>query len=84
MTMAERLAQLYADGTGWPCLGNTLWISEDPKDRAEVAPFCLTCPVLIDCRLEADAQDEHFGVWAGVARTPTRSAAQAEESTDDR
>jgi len=47
MTMAERLAQLYADGTGWPCLGNPLWISEDPKDRAEVAPFCLTCPVLI-------------------------------------
>jgi len=33
MSMSERLTELYADGTGWPCLGNELWVSDDPDER---------------------------------------------------
>jgi hypothetical protein len=75
-SLRDGLEQLYGDGIGWPCLGNELWVSDDPDERGMVAPLCLTCPVLIDCRLEADAHDEQFGIWAGADRTskPNRPA----------
>jgi len=67
----DRLAELYAEGIGWPCLGlGELFLSDDPHERRQVAPLCLTCRVLIECRLEAGAHDERFGVWAGADRTP--------------
>lgn len=66
----DRLAELYAEGIGWPCLGlGELFMSDDPHQRRKVAPLCLTCPVLIECRLEADTNDERFGVWAGADRS---------------
>jgi Transcription factor WhiB len=77
-TMSERLAELYAEGIGWPCLGlGELFLSDDPHERRQVAPLCLTCPVLIECRSEAGANDERFGVWAGVDRTPNRPQRRA-------
>jgi hypothetical protein len=66
--LRERLIELYADSIGWPCLGNPLWVSDDPEERRSVAPMCLTCRALIECRLEADTQGEDFGIWAGEDR----------------
>jgi WhiB family redox-sensing transcriptional regulator len=66
----DRLAELYADGIGWPCLGlGELFVSDDPHERQKAAPLCMSCRVLVACRLEADANGERFGVWAGADRT---------------
>lgn len=67
--LRDRLEALFADGLGWPCLGlGELFCSDDPQERQSVAPLCLTCLVLIECRLDADAHGEDFGIWAGVDR----------------
>lgn len=40
-----------------------------PEDLAETAyKFCLGCPVLADCRAEADANPDMTGLWGGVYR----------------
>lgn len=73
--LGDRLAGLSLEGRGWPCLGlGELFLSDDVAERSSVKGLCLTCPVLIECRLDADAHGEDFGIWAGVDRGIRRKA----------
>lgn len=68
----RRLAVALLDAdTVPPCHAHprpSLWISDDPDERALAARLCRRCPVIELCR-EAGRR-ERFGVWAGKDRTP--------------
>ncbi len=44
------------------------WTGSNPRQRADAAKVCQTCPVIRDCRREADELDACYGVWAGEVR----------------
>ena len=58
-----------------------LWLSESAAERAVAATRCAGCPVLAECAASADANNEQFGVWAGVDRT-VKSATRADVPDD--
>lgn len=45
-----------------------LFFSPVPADIEQARQVCARCPVTAQCRAAADANDEQFGVWAGVDR----------------
>jgi hypothetical protein len=45
------------------------WTSEHEPERRLAAVWCRGCPVLVECGEAAVANDERWGVWAGVDRS---------------
>ena len=45
-----------------------LFFSFDPADIAQAQQVCAGCPVTAQCHARAEANDEQFGVWAGIDR----------------
>lgn len=59
-----------------------LWLSDRSAQRAAAARLCTGCPVLAECGAAAEANNEQFGVWAGVDRTRTRSRTGTQDGND--
>jgi len=84
--LTRALLALTARGITPPCGDPTrrhnLWMSEFPGDRELAATLCLPCPVFTYCADASEANDERFGVWAGVDRTspPRRLSASLHSS----
>jgi len=45
-----------------------LFFSSDPADIMKAQQVCAGCPVRVECHRAADANNEQFGIWAGVDR----------------
>lgn len=45
------------------------WLSEAKAERDQAVAWCSGCPILDNCRQNAELLDEPFGVWGGVDRT---------------
>lgn len=75
--LTKALIDLAAAGLRTHCSDpetHHLWLSEYPEERAQAAKLCEGCPVLIECWTASVARDERWGVWAGIDRSPRRSA----------
>lgn len=62
------LLDLAADGRRPRCgepASHHLWTSEDRAERARAARLCSACPILRQCGLAAEEEQELF-VWGGV------------------
>ncbi|MGD7707009.1 WhiB family transcriptional regulator [Microlunatus sp. Y2014] len=67
------LVTLAAAGERPPCgsFGAAeLWTSDDADDRKTAAYWCDGCPIITACGEAADENNERWGVWAGVDRSP--------------
>ncbi|NEA61336.1 WhiB family transcriptional regulator [Streptomyces sp. SID12488] len=61
------LAALTATTPNLPCRTDpTAFFSPDPTERQHAARQCHRCPLLLACMQYALANQERFGVWAGV------------------
>lgn len=72
--LTRALIAVAASGGSVPCGeygGHLMWTSDDSDERALAASWCTGCPVFSACGEAADANDERFGVWAGVDRSAT-------------
>jgi hypothetical protein len=70
--LVRALVDLAARGLRTHCSDagtSELWLSEHEGERAEAAILCIGCPVIQPCGEAAQANDERWGVWAGVDRT---------------
>jgi WhiB family transcriptional regulator, redox-sensing transcriptional regulator len=45
-----------------------LFFSSDPVDIMKAQQVCARCPVKLQCHARAEANNEQFGIWAGVDR----------------
>ncbi len=66
--LIEALADSVAAGFIVPCGQldeRSLWLSDDPAERAEAATLCGACPAIAKCRAAAVEGHEQFGVWGG-------------------
>jgi hypothetical protein len=75
--LTKALINVAAQGLRVHCsdpITSHLWLSEHPAERAEAARLCQGCPVEIECWVASVARNERWGVWAGIDRSPSRSA----------
>jgi len=58
-----------------PCTDGRLpadhWTSKYPEERYEALLACRRCPILEDCRKDAQTAEHRDGVWAGEDYTTT-------------
>jgi hypothetical protein len=75
VTAASRGLRPYCSDPG----AEWLWLSEHEAERAEAARLCRGCLVIDPCGDAAEANQERWGVWAGVDRLvrPGRKASDA-------
>jgi Transcription factor WhiB len=76
--LTQSLINLAARGLHTHCSypeTSYLWLSEHPAERADATQLCHGCPVIMECWAASVARDERWGVWAGIDRSPNRSAA---------
>lgn len=73
-TLTRALVGLAARGRQRPRCGDSevhdFWMPERQEERALAVAWCAGCLILEACGAAADHNDERFGVWAGVDRTP--------------
>lgn len=78
--LTKALITLVSAGTRPRCGDpdtHDLWTSEHYEDRVVAARWCAGCPVLDACRQAAETNDERFGVWGGIDRTPAKGRRKA-------
>lgn len=61
----ELQAAILRAGTA-PCVGSTLWISDDPADQEYAAGHCTQCPVITECRNYGLTYPHEEGVYGGL------------------
>lgn len=67
----DQLQAALRDSPPPPCTGDPeAWTSDDMATRAYAARACLRCAVVDQCAAFAEANNETFGVWGGIDRTP--------------
>jgi WhiB family redox-sensing transcriptional regulator len=68
------------------CLGHDteFFYPEDDTsvDRKRIRDFCRTCPVIVECAVEAVERREPWGYWGGLSRKERRKIHSAEDVWD--
>lgn len=63
----KAIDELRAAGRGLPCDGDSRFIAEAAKERAQVVELCQPCPIRAECF--AAGRRQKWGVWGGVDRS---------------
>lgn len=63
-----------------PDVDPNLFFSNLARDVAAARTLCRTCPVRLDCALEALVNDEQYGTWGGITEIE-RITGQYDEAT---
>jgi hypothetical protein len=67
--LTRALLDMAAAGLRTPCSdvsSHHFWLSEHEGERRVAARLCRHCPVELECRESAEANQERWGVWGGV------------------